>query len=381
MRSIHGLMAGVLAASLAMTGAMHAQTPTDAPAQPVARDGYFQAITRVEDGVWLIAQPQPFHIQPIGNVVVIEQSDGLVLIDAGGSPGAGRRIVDLVRSVSTKPVKAVAITHWHGDHVLGLSAVAQAWPSLEVIATDITDAHLRGRSMKAYPKGAPDAALQAAFDKRLDGADTFLRDTLSTPGLSAREREGLEASQRLFVQYREDTRGLVLALPTRTFVDSLRIDDAARPVELMHPGRGNTDGDLVAWLPRQRVMATGDLVVAPIPFGFNAYPADWQRTLHSLEAKRPAVWIPGHGAAMRDDAYVERLVALIGHTRDVVAPLAKQGMTADDAKKRVDLSADRARFVGEDPWLVRWFERYWTQPFVDAAWREATGQPIEQGEG
>lgn len=381
MRSIHGLKAGVLAASLAMTGAMHAQTPAEVPAKPLAKDGYFQAITRVDDGIWLIAQPQPFHIQPIGNVVVIEQSDGLVLIDAGGSPGAGRRIVDLVRSVSAKPVKAVAVTHWHGDHVLGLSAIAQAWPPLDIIATDVTDAHLRGRSMKAYPKGAPDAALQAAFDKRLDGADTFLRDTLAKPGLSTREREGFEASQRLFQQYREDTRGLVLALPTRTFVESLRIDDAVRPVELLHPGRGNTDGDLVAWLPRQRVMATGDLVVAPIPFGFNAYPADWQRTLQSLEAKRPAVWIPGHGAAMRDDAYVERLVALIGHTRDAVAPLAKQDVSIDDAKKRVDLSADRERFVGDDPWLVRWFDRYWTQPFVDAAYREATGQPIEQGEG
>jgi len=355
--------------------------PDPQHALPTSQDGYFQTIARVADGVWLIAQPQPFHIQPIGNVVVIEQRDGLVLIDGGGSPGAGRRIVELVRGVSDKPVKAVAITHWHGDHVLGVSSIVQAWPNAEVISTDITDSHLRGRSMKAYPKGAPDSALQAAFDKRLDGAADFVRTSLAKPDLAARERQGLEASQRLLAQYRTDTRDIVLALPTRTFVESLKLDDATRPVELRHPGRGNTDGDLIAWLPRQRVMATGDLVVAPIPFGFNAYPADWQRTLRAMQAQHPLVWIPGHGAAMHDDHYVDNLVDLIGDTREAVAPLVKEGVAMDEAGKRVDLSADRARFVGDDPWLGRWFDRYWTQPFIDAAWREAKGEPIEQGEG
>lgn len=374
------LISVVLVVCCALAGAPQAAPPAAAPT-PTARDGYFQAITRVDDGVWLIAQPQPFHIQPIGNVTVIEQADGLVLVDAGGSPGAGRRIVELVRGVSDKPVKAVAITHWHGDHVLGLPAIAQAWPDAQVIATGTTDAHLRGRSMKAYPKGAPDAAMQAVFDQRLDGAEAFLRDALAKPDLSARERAGFEASLRLFAQYRPDTRDLVLVLPTRTFTDTLTLDDPRRPVQLWHPGRGNTDGDLVAWLPKQRVMATGDLLVAPVPFGFNAYPAQWQHSLRALQAKRPALWIPGHGAAMRDDGYVKRVTALIGHTRDAVAPLAARGVPLEQARKEVDLSDDRARFVGDDAWLSRWFDRYWTQPFVDAAYREATGQPIEQGEG
>jgi glyoxylase-like metal-dependent hydrolase (beta-lactamase superfamily II) len=378
-RAVRRLFAVVLTASFGVAAVANAADP--APPLPTEQDGYFQTIARVVDGVWLIAQPQPFHVQPIGNVVVIEQSDGLVLVDGGGSPGAGRRIVELVRSVSEKPVKAVAITHWHGDHVLGVSSIAQAWPDVEIIASDITDAHLRGRSMKAYPKGAPDAAFQAAFDRRLDGMEAFLRDALAKPGLAARERAGFEASQRLLAQYRIDTRDLVLALPTRTFVDSLRLDDATHPVELRHPGRGNTDGDLIAWLPRQRVMATGDLVVAPIPFGFNSYPAQWQRTLRAMQAQRPAIWIPGHGAAMHDDDYVTRLVDLIAHARDAVATLVEQGATKDEATRRVDLSADRMRFAGDDPWLARWFDRYWTQPFVDAAYREAKGEPIEQGEG
>ncbi|GAA5067015.1 MBL fold metallo-hydrolase [Lysobacter panacisoli] len=364
-----------------------AQTATVAPGTaapvsgPLPRDGYFQQIHRVADGVWLIAQPQPFHIQPIGNVVVIEQRDGLVLIDAGGSPGAGRRIVELVRGVSDKPVKAVAITHWHGDHVLGLPAIVERWPKADVITTTTTAGHLTGRSMKAYPKGAPDSTAQAAFDERLDGADAFLRDTLAKPDLARAEREGFEASQRLFRQYREDTRGLYLVAPTRMFDTALRLDDPQRPVELWHPGRANTDGDLVAWLPAQRAMATGDLLVAPVPFGFNAYPRDWADSLRALQAKRPTLWLPGHGAAMHDDAYVQRVIALVEQTRAAVAPLAKERLTLEQVRAKIDLSDARVRFVGDDPWLSRWFDRYWTQPFVDAAYREANGQPIEQGEG
>ena len=386
MHRFHRLTVIALAAALACPSPSFAAGPgvpaaANAQALPTAQDGYFQRIERVADGVWLIAQPQPFHIQPIGNVVVVEQEDGLVLVDAGGSPGAGRRIVELVRSVSDKPVKAVAITHWHGDHALGLSAIAQAWPQVEVIATDTTASHLRGRSMKAYPKGVPDATQQAAFDQRLEGLDTFLRDTLARPDLSVADRRGFEASQRLLNQYRLDTRDLYLVLPTRTFGERLLLDDPRRPVELRHPGRANTDGDLVAWLPKQRVIATGDLLVAPIPFGFNAYPADWLRSLQSVKALQPAVWIPGHGPAMRDDGYADRVIALISHTRDAVAPLAARKVGVDQAKKDIDLSADRKRFVGDDAWLMRWFDRYWTQPFTDAAYREATGQPIEQGEG
>ena len=386
MPRFHRLTAIALAAALACLSPSFAAGPgvpaaANAQSLPTAQDGYFQRIERMADGVWLIAQPQPFHIQPIGNVMVVEQEDGLVLVDAGGSPGAGRRIVELVRSVSDKPVKAVAITHWHGDHALGLSAIAQAWPQAEVIATDTTASHLRGRSMQAYPKGAPDTRLQAAFDQRLEGLDGFLRDTLAKPDLPAADRRGFEASQRLLNQYRIDTRELYLVLPTRTFGERLLLDDPRRPVELRHPGRANTDGDLVAWLPKQRVLATGDLLVAPVPFGFNAYPADWLRSLQSLKALQPAVWIPGHGPAMRDGAYTDRVIALIGHTRDAVAPLAARKVGMDQAKKDIDLSADRKRFVGDDAWLMRWFDRYWTQPFIDAAYREATGQPIEQGEG
>ncbi len=116
-------------------------------------DGYVYEAQRLTPRVHVIAQPRPFHLQPLGNVTVIEQRTGLVLVDAGGSRGSGERVVSLVREISPKPVTAVVLTHWHGDHVLGAAAIHRAWPAAQLIATERTRDHLLGALMRAYPRG------------------------------------------------------------------------------------------------------------------------------------------------------------------------------------------------------------------------------------
>ena len=74
-------------------------------------DGYYQKVYSITERVHILRQGPGFHVQVIGNVTVVEQSDGLVLVDASGTPGAGRRVVELIRSVSNKPVKVIIVTH------------------------------------------------------------------------------------------------------------------------------------------------------------------------------------------------------------------------------------------------------------------------------
>src|SRR5215471_774065 len=142
---IFALSLGAIA-TLAIPQPIFAQLPS----------GALETIEQIEPGVWSIHQRQPFHLQPVGNVEVIEQSRGLVLIDGGGSPGSANRIAQLIKSVSAKPVAAIAITHWHGDHSLGVATLIKIWPDAEVIATNATRDHILGTAMKRYPKGAPD---------------------------------------------------------------------------------------------------------------------------------------------------------------------------------------------------------------------------------
>jgi glyoxylase-like metal-dependent hydrolase (beta-lactamase superfamily II) len=343
--------------------------------RPQPGDGYFQIPRRVGPGVWVLMEPS-FQIQPIGNVTVIEQSDGLVLVDAGGSPGSGRRIVAMVRALSCKPVKAVIITHWHGDHPQGLSEILKAWPNAHTIATSATKAHLSDPATMNTPT-APDPAANAAFQKQVQGFVSYTQ-TMAGRATDAREKTGWQAAERLFRQYAEDMDGAVTLPVAEGFESRLVINDSRAPVEAHFLGRANTDGDAVVWLPRQRILVTGDTVVAPFPFGFGSYPADWLGVLAKLSAYDFRVLVPGHGAPQRDRRYLDRVRAALDDVRTQVRALADAGLTLQETTQRFNAEPQLADFAGDDPWLRRWVRDYWLTPIIASAYKEAKGQPIVQ---
>ncbi len=120
------------------------------------------------------------------------------------------------------------------------------------------------------------------------------------------------------------------------------------------------------------MLVTGDVVVAPIPFGFGSYPAEWLRVLEGLKDVDFRYLVPGHGAVQTDRTYLDRMTALITAARAQVAAFVAAGAGLDEVRARVDLSA----WADGDAWTRRWFARYWVEPFVERAYREATGAPM-----
>jgi glyoxylase-like metal-dependent hydrolase (beta-lactamase superfamily II) len=356
------------------------QGPIAAAPTVSADSGHLETVDALAPHVWLIRQIEPFQVQPVGNVMVIEQGDGLILIDSGGSPGSGRRVAALAQSVAEKPVKAVVLTHWHPDHPLGVPAILERWPAVRIIAHRRTRDHLLGAPMRDFPRGAPDHAAEEKLTRGAEAAMVFLQRNAADASLSPRERDGFDAASRALRALRADMAGVRVIAPTEVFDQKLVIPDPDVPVEILHMGRANTDGDAIAWLPRQRIVATGDIVVSPVPFGFGSYPADWIETLGKIRALDFAILVPGHGHPQKDTAYLDRLVGLIAEVRRQAAPLAASGVPLDEARARIDLSRHKVLFAGTDPWLGRWFDQYWVRPFVAAAWREAKGLEIVQGD-
>ncbi len=374
------MIAGTRRTLMLGAGASLLAPPAFAAEPTLADDGYFEIWEDVGPGVAVIRQARPFHLQPIGNVTVIEQSDGLVLVDSGGSPGSGRRIVALLRrSRPGRPVKAVILTHWHGDHPLGLGEILKAWPNVRTIATAATRAHLSDPKTLNTP-AAPDPEANAKMVAQYRGFAAYCREMAAKAETEA-DRAGWAAGARLFPQYAADMDGAVTLAPTESFTDRLLIEDAYAPVEAWFLGRANTDGDAVVWLPRQKVLVTGDVLVAPIPFGFGSYPTDWLAVLERLRGFGAGTLIPGHGAPMRDEGYLLRVRALIETARDQVVASVAKGLDAKEARAAVNLDLQAAAFTGGDPWLKRWFDSYFTDPFVASAWKEAKGEPIVQSLG
>lgn len=350
--------------------------PAPAVAQP---DIAPFAAREIAPGIHLLAAPADYVGPAFSNVSIIEQSDGFVLVDSGGTIAHGRAITAFIRSTSRKPVKAVLITHWHNDHPLGIAAIRAAWPRVRIIATERTRAGLLGPAMTSVGL-RPDDHFDTQIWNEASQGMAQVQGFAANPAITPEQRRRYERYISSLRAFAIGFRGTYLVPPTETFADTLLIDDAERPVRLMFLGRANTDGDAVAWLPRQHILMTGDIVVSPIPFGFGSYPESWIAVLARLKALNPALLVPGHGEPMADTSYLDRLSATIADIRAQVGPLARQGMSVEEVRAHVDFSAQTAIF-GTTPRLAGAFQSLWLAPMVENSWKEARGVPIVQGEG
>jgi glyoxylase-like metal-dependent hydrolase (beta-lactamase superfamily II) len=358
---------------LALVFAAPVQAAESLPA--LRATGYFQMLHRVDRRVWVLAQPR-FQLQPVGNVTIVEQDDGFVLVDAGGSPGSGRRIVAAIRSLGAKPVKAVILTQWHGDKVQGLSEILKVWPHARTIATGATRRHLSDPATMNSPSG-PDPARNAKIVAAQSATADYLASMIAK-AKTPQEQRGYALSAAMFRQYARDMDGALTLAPKESFGTQLFLSDRHVPVEALFLGRGNTDGDAVIWLPRQKILVAGELVILPFPYGYKSYPADWIATLAKLDAYPFRTLVPGHGMPQHDHRQIARIRSALEDVREQMRPLAAQKLDLAAARAQLDFDGQARIFAGGDPWLRLWFVQFWADPIAESAWRESRGEPIVQ---
>ena len=343
-------------------------------AQPRApEDGRLMPPEKVANHVWVMRQPDRLWAAVIGNVEIIEQSDGVVLVDSGGSIPDGRDVVEAVARLTNKPIKAVAITHWHNDHPLGIPAILDRFPNARIIATSATADFLKTELKTGI--GKPDAALdQARLGRSNDTIKTF-EEEAQKAGNSPALREQYAIEARWIAQRIKRQMGNYVVMPTQTFRERLLLPDKAAPVELRFLGVGNTHGDLIAWLPKQSVVATGDIIVLPTPYGFTNPIAPWQAVLARLEKLPFKTLIPGHGQVQRDRNYLRTLEWSMTDIRTKARAAAAAGIPKDKAWERFDQAPHRIRFHATDDWAKLWLAGYWLEGMFETAYDEAKGIP------
>jgi len=185
------------------------------------------------------------------------------------------------------------------------------------------------------PTGNPSkelAEMRAQLASARDDAAAKLRDNIARRENEQRELASFE-----------------YAPPTLTYRDELRLDLGGREVRILHLGRGNTPGDSVLFLPADKLAITGDLVVAPVPYAFFSYPVEWIETLRRLTRLGATTYVPGHGPILRDDAYIQDVIALLDSATRQVNDLAARNLTADEVRKQIDLAAAKQKFCAGDP--------------------------------
>ena len=329
--------------------------------------------TKVAEGVYAFVIPKPQGALVSGNTLVVVGDDAVLVVDTGHFPSLARAMIADIRALTDKPVRYVVNTHWHPDHLFGNATYREAFPGVVLLA----HAETRRLAIKNDPQYIDmqrDLAKHAARTR-----EALVRGTTS-------RGEPIDAKQRLAVAATlaelEQTVGdakVVLEPPQATFDGgSVTVNLGRREVRVMHLGRGNTAGDVVVYVPDAKVVATGDLVVAPTPYAYGSYLSEWSETLKKLEALDATVILPGHGPLEHDWSYVHTLEAMIASVRTQVGDATKAGLTLAQTQKKVDLAEYRKQCAGEDPLKGFEFDEGFTEQAVERAYQETQGKLAEE---
>lgn len=325
-------------------------------------------VQKLADGVYAAIRREPVGLGVDANNVFVIDDDGVVVVDTNFGATSTREVVAALRTLTDKPVKYVIDTHPHDDHVLGNQVYRELFPRVEFIAHAFTRDYLPGKGLEARRR---QVAALPDFKAQLE---RMLKDGKTASGrtLTAEERAGYSSDVGLIARYLADAPSFHIVLPTIAVSDRLTLHRGAREVEIRFLGGGHTAGDLVVYLPTERILATGDLVVAPIPLvgSDQSRIGPWISSLDQMVDMQPSVIVPGHGPVMRDLSYVKQMAQLFRTIQDVTAAAVTRGETLEEARKSVNLDAMQRVFAGDSPLHISLFRNYVAGPAVAAAYAE-----------
>jgi cyclase len=282
----------------------------------------------VARGVYLFITRPYGDVGLDGNSIAVLGRDGVLVFDTNGTPAAAAAVLDEIKKLTTQPVRYVVNSHWHWDHWYGTEVYSRAFPDVRIVAHEKTRELMMGPALEFNRPGLERQLPQyiQSLEKRVAAAAAASPPPPDLPRL-----EALLAEDRFFLDQKTSVRH---TYPTLTFDSRLSIFLGDRKVEVLHYDRAVTPGDAFLYLPDDKIVVTGDLLVNPISYALSCYPTGWLRTLEKIDALEAAVIVPGHGEPLHDKA-------LLHATMDVFRELLRHGA---EAKAR-GLDPDQARDV------------------------------------
>jgi cyclase len=301
-----------------------------------------RSVTKLAEGIYEIRHPDAPDTFPQSNTTVIIGEKSVLVVDSCLLPSTTKQDIDQIRQWTSKPVTYLLNTHWHFDHTLGNAAYAAAFPFVQIIAqttTQKTIADFNPGAVTRYPSRAE------RFKKVLDSG----KNPDGTP-LTAADRLDYERSLNGLGPVVAEFKNVTQLVPNVSFDHELDIDLGNRLVEIKHLGRGNTAGDTIAYLPKEKILVTGDLLDHPVPYMFGGFPVDFVNTLRAMSQLDAQIIVPGHGDVLHDKSYIEQTMELMHVVNQEVEKEINDGKTLEEVQeglpKTFDVKGWRQKFVG-----------------------------------
>ncbi|MCH2324694.1 MAG: MBL fold metallo-hydrolase [Pseudomonadales bacterium] len=263
-------------------------------------------------------------IYTMSNALIIERDDDVVIVDSHITPAAGRALLDSIRIVTSKPVTTLINSHFHYDHSNG----TPAFGDIEIIGHEVT-----------YEKLTSDPENEHTYQsslRRFDNTVNRLETELSNAA-SVEERQELQQQLAYWQRHIEAQEEIVFTPPTQTLRDKMTLYRGGREIQLLFFGRAHTGGDLAIYLPEEKIVFTGDMMLGGISYMGDGYVAEWADTLRGLLSLDIELILPGHGPGF---SAVERISHVADYYADLtreIRRLRSEGYSAEEAAARADL--------------------------------------------
>ena len=283
----------------------------------------------------------------IANSIMIEGDDGVIIVDTMTTMEEAAEVLAEFRKITPKPVKAIIYTHSHPDHVFGAEAFVAAAGRPEIYAHETTENHVRRLFTEIGP-------IIGSRSLRMYG--NFL-----APG------QVLNVGIGPLVGMKPDSK-LGFVRPTRTFSETLKVEAAGIPFKLIF-APGETDDQIVVWLPKQKVLIPADDFYWAFP---NLYTIrgttfrnlkQWYQSLDKMRDLNPEYLVPCH---TRPIVGAKKIQEILTNYRDAIQYVHDQsirginaGLTPDELAEQIKLPPHLAEapylqpFYGNVSWSVR----------------------------
>jgi len=283
----------------------------------------------------------------IANSIMIEGDDGVIIVDTMTTMEEAAEVLVEFRKITPKPVKAIIYTHSHPDHVFGAEAFVAEAGRPEIYAHETTENHVRRLFTEIGP-------IIGSRSLRMYG--NFL-----APG------QVLNVGIGPLVGIKPDSK-LGFVLPTRTFSETLEVEVAGIPFKLIF-APGETDDQIVVWLPKQKALIPADNFYWAFP---NLYTIrgttfrnlkQWYQSLDKMRDLNPEYLVPCH---TRPIVGAKKIQQILTNYRDAIQYVHDQsirginaGLTPDELAEQIRLPPHLAEapylqpFYGNVSWSVR----------------------------
>lgn len=260
-----------------------------------------------------------------GNIAFLVTRKGVIVVDAGSTPNNGKQIIELIRSVTKKPIKYLILTHLHGDHINGISAFQK---NVQIIAHEDL-----AKNNREFNQQQLDNYIENIFPNYIENLKSQI-DTFKNKNSS--EYSELIELYNQNIDYFEDVKTIKFREPDITFTDFYKLKIANERIIIEHPGPGHTFNNLVVKFSYHNVIHTGDLIFNnSFPYAIEEHGVDiynWTKILDDLYKENIYTVIPGHGNIGEKDI-IQKQSDYFKTLANRVNALKQEGKSLDEIKE------------------------------------------------